>query len=73
MLNAYWEPLDFELPGQGAGQPWQRWIDTALDAPRDIVPWREAPPVPGGTYRVGARSVVMLYAPAGSDTSPSTT
>ncbi len=43
--------------------PWRRWIDTALKAPHDIVPWREAAPVPGPTYRAGARSVVALYAP----------
>jgi glycogen operon protein len=72
MLNAYWEPLDFELPGRGDGQPWRRWIDTALDSPHDIVPWQEAPSVPGGSYRVGARSVVMLFARAGSAASPST-
>jgi hypothetical protein len=28
----------------------------------DIVPWREAPAVPGLTYRAEARSVVVLYA-----------
>ena len=37
-------------------------IDTALDAPDDIVPWRSAPAVPAGPYRAGARSVAMLYA-----------
>jgi glycogen operon protein len=66
MLNAYWEPLDFELPplDQGDGNPWRRWIDTALDSPNDIVPWREAPPAPGLNYRAEARSVVALYASA---------
>ena len=61
-----WEPLDFELPpcGQGAGNPWRRWIDTALETPQDIVPWEKAPAVPGLSYRVEARSVVALYAPA---------
>ena len=34
------EPLDFELPKMGAGAPWRRWIDTALDSPNDIVPWQ---------------------------------
>jgi glycogen operon protein len=69
MLNAYWEPLDFELPGQGNGspRPWRRWIDTALDSPHDIVPWQAAPPVPGPTYRAGARSVVMLFSDADSE------
>jgi isoamylase len=61
ILNAYWEPLEFELPMLGSGM-WQRWIDTALASPNDIVPWKTAPPVQVGTYRAEARSVVMLYA-----------
>ena len=29
ILNAYWEPLEFELPQVGDGaRPWCRWIDT---------------------------------------------
>jgi glycogen operon protein len=62
ILNAYSEPLAFELPDLGEGRPWRRWIDTALDSPHDIIPWLEAPVVPGGSYRAEARSVVMLYA-----------
>jgi glycogen operon protein len=67
ILNAYREPLDFELPpaGDGGSQPWRRWIDTALDSPHDIVPWETAPPVPGPTYRAGAHSVVVLFASTG--------
>jgi glycogen operon protein len=67
ILNAYWEPLDFELPAvdQADGTPWRRWIDTALEAPHDIVPWQTAPVVPGDTYRAEARSVVVLCAGAG--------
>ena len=68
LLNAYWEPLEFELPAmdQAGGNPWRRWIDTALDAPNDIVPWQTALAVPGCTYQVEARSVVVLFASAGS-------
>ena len=63
MLNAYWEPLDFELQPAAAGVDgsWRRWIDTALDSPDDIVPWETAPAVPIGPYRVAARSVVVLF------------
>ena len=43
MLNAYWEPLTFELPPVSAEQAWRRWIDTALDSPDDICPWESAP------------------------------
>ena len=65
ILNAYWEPLDFELPlDEGEENPWRRWIDTALDTPHDIVPWQTAPAVPGGTYRAEARTVVVLFASA---------
>jgi glycogen operon protein len=64
ILNAYWEPLTFELPPSGDGDagPWRRWIDTSLDAPHDIVPWQEATAVSGHAYRAGARSVVVLFA-----------
>jgi isoamylase len=62
ILNAYWEPLDFELPKLEGDGLWRRWIDTALDSPHDIVPPQAAPTVPGNTYRAGARSVVMLFA-----------
>jgi len=65
ILNAYWEPLDFELPALGGGKAWRRWIDTALDPPREICEWNEEQVVPGSTYRVGARSVVVLIAPNG--------
>ncbi|AMV27803.1 Glycogen debranching enzyme [Gemmata sp. SH-PL17] len=60
VLNAYWEPLAFELPPT-TREPWLRWIDTSLPSPEDIVEWRSAPPVAGNTYPVGPRSVVMLY------------
>jgi glycogen operon protein len=70
MLNAYWEPLEFELPSLGEGRPWRRWIDTGLDSPHDIEPWREAPAVPGGSYRVGPRSIAWLFSLAPPDASP---
>jgi glycogen operon protein len=63
IFNAYWEPLPFELP-DGSRGPWRRWIDTTLDAPHDIVPWREAPEVSGFTYLAGPRSVIALHTPA---------
>lgn len=65
ILNGYWEALEFELPLTGAGNKWRRWIDTSLSSPQDIVEWRAAPPVPEGNYRVGPRSIVMLYAGGG--------
>ena len=64
-FNAYWEPLTFELPSiEGAGS-WRCWIDTSLESPLDIVPWKEAPSVSYHVYRVGPRSVVVLWAGRG--------
>lgn len=63
ILNAYWEPLEFELPELDCGQMWRRWIDTQLDSPADIVPWQTAQAVSARSYGVGPRSVVMLIAP----------
>ena len=64
ILNAHWEPLDFELPpvAESAGGHWRRWIDTALDSPHDIVPWQSATVVTVRTYRAEARSAVVLFA-----------
>lgn len=61
ILNAYWEPLRFELPALPAGTSWRRWIDTSLDSPNDIVAWEEASPIAGNSYTAADRSVVMLY------------
>jgi len=62
IMNAYWEPLDFELPPADDGGPgaWRRWIDTSLVSPEDIVPWQVAPSLACPTYRAEARSVVVL-------------
>jgi isoamylase len=67
ILNAYWRPLEFELPpaGDGGARSWRRWIDTSLESPEDIVPWDTAPPLPGPAYRVAERSVVVLLAEIG--------
>jgi glycogen operon protein len=64
ILNAYWQPLDFELPrSAGDGRvEWRRWIDTGRDSPGDIVPWRDAPAVASTSYHCEARSVAVLYA-----------
>jgi glycogen operon protein len=63
ILNAYWQPLDFELPRLDSvvENLWRRWIDTALDSPHDILEWETAESVSGYTYRAESRSVVMLF------------
>jgi glycogen operon protein len=71
ILNAYWEPLDFELPraGSRSEDSWRRWIDTAIESPHDIVEWQKSPAVSGRTYRSGPRSVVVLFARVGDEVS----
>ena len=62
MLNAYWEPLTFELPPVPAEsqQRWRRCIDTALASPDDIYPWEKAPFV----RRDDLCGAAALYGPA---------
>jgi len=64
IFNAYWNPLDFELPplDHGYGPVWHRWIDTSLDSPDDIVPWDAGHAITSATYRAEARSTVVLFA-----------
>jgi isoamylase len=59
-LNAYWEPLDFELPALPHGEAWRRLIDTALDSPNDVNN-SPTPLITGQTqYRCEARSSIVL-------------
>jgi isoamylase len=62
ILNAFWEPLHFELPQARDNLPirWHRWIDTFLESPGDIVPWRQSEPLSAPTYLAQPRSVVVL-------------
>jgi isoamylase len=62
LLNAYWEPLTFELPRPEDGQPCRRCIDTALPSPDDINRWGEAPGIALPSYTVQPRSIVVLAA-----------
>ncbi|HJK95086.1 MAG TPA: glycogen debranching protein GlgX [Polyangiaceae bacterium LLY-WYZ-15_(1-7)] len=62
-LNAWTEPLEFELPALPEGfDGWRRAMDTARPSPEDILPPREAPRVEEDTYRAAPRSVVALFA-----------
>ena len=44
MVNAWREPLEFELPPSQElpGGCWHRWLDTSLPSPDDIVPFEDA-------------------------------
>ena len=67
MLNAYWEPLRFELPSHPA-RAWRRWIDTSLASPADIADWEEAPLVDEASYVVQPRSLAVVVATAEKET-----
>jgi glycogen operon protein len=70
MLNAYHEPLTFELPPLEPGEQWYRIIDTNRPAPEDIcgIPVEEldghpqAMTLTKSQYGVGDRSAVVLMA-----------
>jgi glycogen operon protein len=60
MVNAYWEPLFFEIPALHTAKQWHRVIDTCLAPPQDF----SDPPSPllegQIAYFVQPRSVVVL-------------
>jgi isoamylase len=61
ILNAYSEPLTFELPPVLEGErPWRRCIDTALPAPDDFRQMKSAPEFTAREYPVQPRSIVVL-------------
>jgi glycogen operon protein len=64
IINAYWEPLEFEIPPLDAQDSWRRCIDTYLDPPDDICGWVDARRLQGSTCTVQPRSVVLLFANA---------
>jgi glycogen operon protein len=59
MVNAYHEPLDFEIQESPPGG-WRRAIDTGMDSPLDIMDPGAEPAVTSLRYRVQPRSVVVL-------------
>jgi glycogen operon protein len=61
-LNAYWEPLEFELPSIPASRRWALAADTAATAPDDVPATPR--PLPDGTagFVVGPRAVAVLGA-----------
>ncbi len=59
MINAYHEPLDFEIQECPSGG-WRRAIDTGLESPHDIADAGEEAALASLRYRVLPRSVVVL-------------
>ena len=62
-FNAYWGDLEFELPTRGETQNWRLVIDTSQPSPHDIADPGQELPIASSTYKVRARSVVILMAP----------
>jgi glycogen operon protein len=68
MLNAFWEPLTFEIPGAKDGRPaWRRWIDTALASPDDVCALDAGVVLEAPFYDVQPRSIAVLTASMAAD------
>jgi hypothetical protein len=65
MLNAWWAPLEFELPAPAGDEGWRRLLDTALEARQEACRWGQAATVRDATYPVAARSIVLLGSSSG--------
>jgi glycogen operon protein len=64
MINAYHEPLEFEIQECPAGG-WRRAVDTGLESPLDIAESGAEPTVVSQRYRVQPRAMVVLVAGEG--------
>lgn len=60
ILNAYWEPLEFELPLWPSELGWRRLLDTSRPSPDELHPFESAPILSGTTYLAQPRSLVVL-------------
>jgi glycogen operon protein len=59
MMNMFWKPLEFEVPGQ-IGRLWHCAIDTFAASPRDIADPGQETPVVDRVRSVQGRSIVVL-------------
>ena len=64
IFNAYWEPLEFEMPALDPSlDGWRRIVDTGQDPPDDLAStFTEACVVATPTYRSEARSITIFAA-----------
>ncbi|MBK8501146.1 MAG: glycogen debranching protein GlgX [Saprospiraceae bacterium] len=63
MVNAFWEPLTFEIPSltNKKIKSWNLLIDTSAESPNDFYNIGTAPAIEGSECLVSARSMVLLY------------
>ncbi len=62
ILNAYWEPLIFELPPLAPGKSWFRIVDTHLPTPGDIAEHETDHRIESGYYFTAPHTSVVLRA-----------
>ena len=62
MFNAYWEPLEFQLPWLGDSEHWYRVVDTSLPLDKTICELDVAVQVNTDNYTTNGRSCVVLMA-----------
>ena len=60
LLNAYWQPLEFDLPELPAGRCWGRLVDTGQPSPADFSEPVELLSDQTRTYITQSRSAVVL-------------
>jgi glycogen operon protein len=61
MLNAYHEPLSFELPRPAAGgKRWRRIVDTSLASPDDFLDIRASEVIEDARYSLESRSASLV-------------
>lgn len=60
MMNAYWEPLTFELPKPAAEHAWNRVVDTSLVDGKDYAGPGKTPRINGPRYRLKERSIAVM-------------
>ena len=59
MINIYWKELPFTVQ-EGQVSDWRRVIDTSLPSPKDFREVGQEQELRSLTYRVHARSIVVL-------------
>jgi glycogen operon protein len=60
MMNAYWEPLTFDLPKPAAEHAWYRVVDTSLVDGKDYAGPGKTPRMNGPRYRLKERSIAVM-------------
>ncbi len=67
-FNAHWETYGFELPQPPHGRRWHVFVNTGMEAPHDIHPHGDEPPLDDSSHiLVGGRTVVILVAKAAAE------